>query len=173
VAGAPAYAMVGAASVLAGLFNAPLTASLLLFELTHDFDIVLPLLASAGLASLINPTAATSTAAATTAASSAKAATISAIAAAPAKTLEAERVPSRVLALPGEMRVEEALNAANANGCVRLLILTSPRTQDRGQLGIETSLADLQMASETGNPDMALNELAIVVSNFHLARVPV
>jgi len=53
VAGAPAYAMVGAASVLAGLFNAPLTSSLLLFELTRDYDIILPLMASAGLASLI------------------------------------------------------------------------------------------------------------------------
>lgn len=47
--------MVGAASVLAGFFNAPLTAALLLFELTHNFDIVLPLMASAGVASLINP----------------------------------------------------------------------------------------------------------------------
>jgi hypothetical protein len=47
--------MVGAASVLAGFFNAPLTSSLLLFELTKDFDIVLPLMASAGLSSLINP----------------------------------------------------------------------------------------------------------------------
>ena len=55
VAGAPAYAMVGAASCLSGIFNAPLTASLLLFELTHDFDVVLPLMLSAGLSSLINP----------------------------------------------------------------------------------------------------------------------
>lgn len=56
VAGAPAYAMVGAASVLAGLFNAPLTSALLMFELTRDYDIILPLMASAGLASLIaNP----------------------------------------------------------------------------------------------------------------------
>jgi H+/Cl- antiporter ClcA len=53
VAGAPAYAMVGAASVLAGLFNAPLTSALLMFELTRDYDIILPLMASAGLASLI------------------------------------------------------------------------------------------------------------------------
>ena len=55
VADAPAYAMVGAASVLAGLFNAPLTASLLLFELTRDYEIILPILASAGFSSFINP----------------------------------------------------------------------------------------------------------------------
>jgi len=55
VAPEQAYAMVGAASVLAAFFNAPLTGSLLLFELTHDFDVVLPLMASAGLASLISP----------------------------------------------------------------------------------------------------------------------
>ena len=55
VAPASAYAMVGAASVLSGCFNAPLTGSLLLFELTNDFNIVLPLMVSAGLASLINP----------------------------------------------------------------------------------------------------------------------
>ena len=48
-----AYAMVGAASVLASLFRAPLTASLLLFELTRNYDVLLPLLASAGLGSLI------------------------------------------------------------------------------------------------------------------------
>jgi H+/Cl- antiporter ClcA len=35
VAGSPAYAMVGAASVLASMFRAPLTGSLLLFELTR------------------------------------------------------------------------------------------------------------------------------------------
>ena len=35
IAGPPAYAMVGAASVLASMFRAPLTGSLLLFELTR------------------------------------------------------------------------------------------------------------------------------------------
>jgi len=45
--------MVGAASVLAALFRAPLTASLLLFELTRDYDVILPLMASAGVGSLV------------------------------------------------------------------------------------------------------------------------
>ena len=49
----PAYAMVGAASVLAALFRAPLTASLLLFELTRDYDVILPLRAIAGIGSLV------------------------------------------------------------------------------------------------------------------------
>uniref|UniRef100_A0A7S2EG16 Chloride channel protein n=1 Tax=Trieres chinensis TaxID=1514140 RepID=A0A7S2EG16_TRICV len=53
MSGVPAYAMVGAASVLAALFRAPLTASLLLFECTRDYDVILPLMASAGVASLI------------------------------------------------------------------------------------------------------------------------
>ncbi len=53
VAGAPAYAMVGAASTLAAVYRAPLTSTLLLFELTKDYDIVLPLMASAGVSSLI------------------------------------------------------------------------------------------------------------------------
>jgi H+/Cl- antiporter ClcA len=53
LADVPAYAMVGAASVLAALFRAPLTASLLLFELTRDYDVILPLMASAGVGSLI------------------------------------------------------------------------------------------------------------------------
>lgn len=53
LADVPAYAMVGAASVLAALFKAPLTESLLLFELTRDYDVILPLLASAGVGSLI------------------------------------------------------------------------------------------------------------------------
>mmetsp|Transcript_544 Transcript_544/g.1009 ORF Transcript_544/g.1009 Transcript_544/m.1009 type:complete len:91 (+) Transcript_544:655-927(+) len=44
--------MVGAASVLAALFRAPLTASLLLFECTRNYDVILPLMASAGVASL-------------------------------------------------------------------------------------------------------------------------
>ena len=58
IAGAPAYAMVGAASVLAGVFTAPLTASLLLFELTDSFDVVIPLLAATGVSSLISIVAA-------------------------------------------------------------------------------------------------------------------
>ena len=52
IADGPAYAMVGAASVLAALFRAPLTASLLLFELTRDYDVILPLMVSAGIASV-------------------------------------------------------------------------------------------------------------------------
>jgi H+/Cl- antiporter ClcA len=49
----PAYAMVGGASVLAALFRAPLTASLLLFESTKNYDVILPLMASAGIGSLV------------------------------------------------------------------------------------------------------------------------
>ena len=53
VAEPPAYAMVGMAAVLAGSARAPLTALLLLFELTHDIRIVLPLMAAAGLSALL------------------------------------------------------------------------------------------------------------------------
>ena len=49
----PRYATVGAASVLAAMLRAPLTASMLLFELTRDYDVVLPLVASAGVAALV------------------------------------------------------------------------------------------------------------------------
>ena len=42
-----------AASVLAAMLRAPLTASMLLFELTRDYDVVLPLVASAGVAALV------------------------------------------------------------------------------------------------------------------------
>lgn len=49
MAGSPAYAMVGMAAVLAGSAKAPLTAILLLFELTRDYRIVLPLMAAVGL----------------------------------------------------------------------------------------------------------------------------
>ncbi|MBF2001255.1 MAG: chloride channel protein [Synechococcales cyanobacterium M58_A2018_015] len=51
MASSPAYAMVGMAAVLAGSVRAPLTAILLLFELTHDYRIVLPLMAAVGLSS--------------------------------------------------------------------------------------------------------------------------
>ena len=53
VAEAPAYAMVGMAAVLAGAARAPLTALLLLFELTRDIRIVLPLMAATGLSALL------------------------------------------------------------------------------------------------------------------------
>lgn len=49
MAGPPAYAMVGMAAVLAGSAKAPLTAILLMFELTRDYRIVLPLMAAVGL----------------------------------------------------------------------------------------------------------------------------
>lgn len=52
ISGQVPFAMVGAASVLAALFRAPLTASLLLFECTRNYDVILPLMASAGVASL-------------------------------------------------------------------------------------------------------------------------
>jgi H+/Cl- antiporter ClcA len=45
--------MIGAASVLAALFRAPLTASMVLFELTRDYDVILPLMVTAGLGSLV------------------------------------------------------------------------------------------------------------------------
>ena len=41
---APAFAMVGMAAVLAGAVHAPLTAILLLFEMTNDYRIILPLM---------------------------------------------------------------------------------------------------------------------------------
>lgn len=49
IAGSPAYAMVGMAAVLAATVRAPLTAILLLFEMTRDYRIVLPLMAAVGL----------------------------------------------------------------------------------------------------------------------------
>jgi len=49
----PAYASVGAASVLAALVRAPLAASMLLFELTRDYDVILPLIAATGVATVI------------------------------------------------------------------------------------------------------------------------
>jgi len=48
----PAYAAVGAAATLGAVFRAPLTASMLMFEVTQNHDIVLPVLAAAGLAGL-------------------------------------------------------------------------------------------------------------------------
>ena len=53
IAEPPAYAMVGMAAVLAGSARAPLTALLLLFELTHDIRIVLPLMAATGLSAAL------------------------------------------------------------------------------------------------------------------------
>jgi len=53
VADIPAYTMVGAASCLAAVFRAPLTASLLAFELTRDYEVLVPLLASAGVGTLL------------------------------------------------------------------------------------------------------------------------
>ena len=49
IAAPPAYAMVGMAAVLAASVRAPLTAILLLFELTRDYRIILPLMAAVGL----------------------------------------------------------------------------------------------------------------------------
>jgi H+/Cl- antiporter ClcA/CBS domain-containing protein len=48
IAPPPAYAMVGMAAVLAASVKAPLTAILLLFELTQNYLIILPLMAAVG-----------------------------------------------------------------------------------------------------------------------------
>jgi H+/Cl- antiporter ClcA len=49
IAAPPAYAMVGMAAVLASSARCPLTAILLMFELTRDYRIVLPVMACVGL----------------------------------------------------------------------------------------------------------------------------
>jgi H+/Cl- antiporter ClcA/CBS domain-containing protein len=49
IAAPPAYAMVGMAAVLASSTRAPLTAIILMFELTRDYRIVLPVMACVGL----------------------------------------------------------------------------------------------------------------------------
>ncbi|OMP05338.1 Cystathionine beta-synthase, core [Corchorus capsularis] len=53
VASPQAYGLVGMAATLAGVCQVPLTAVLLLFELTQDYRIVLPLLGAVGFSSLI------------------------------------------------------------------------------------------------------------------------
>ncbi len=50
----PAFAMVGMAATLAGAVHAPLTAILLLFEMTHDYRIVLPLMFAVVISMLIS-----------------------------------------------------------------------------------------------------------------------
>ncbi|MBW4553735.1 MAG: chloride channel protein [Aphanocapsa sp. GSE-SYN-MK-11-07L] len=53
IAAPPAYAMVGMAAVLASTVRAPLTAVMLLFELTRDYRIILPLMAAVGISVLL------------------------------------------------------------------------------------------------------------------------
>jgi CIC family chloride channel protein len=50
----PAFAMVGMAAVLAGAVHAPLTAVILLFEMTHDYRIILPLMFSVVVSMLVS-----------------------------------------------------------------------------------------------------------------------
>jgi len=50
----PAFAMVGMAAVLAGTVHAPMTAILLLFEMTHDYRIILPLMFAVAASMLIS-----------------------------------------------------------------------------------------------------------------------
>ncbi len=49
----PAFALVGMAAVLSGTVRAPLTAILLLFEMTGDYRIILPVMFAAGLSLLV------------------------------------------------------------------------------------------------------------------------
>lgn len=48
-----AYALVGMAAVVAGATHAPITAIVILFELTNDYEIILPLMTSSILATLV------------------------------------------------------------------------------------------------------------------------
>lgn len=50
----PAFAMVGMAAVLAGAVHAPLTATILLFEMTNDYRIILPLMFAVGISLAIS-----------------------------------------------------------------------------------------------------------------------
>lgn len=51
---APAFALVGMAAVLAGAVHAPLTAILLLFEMTNDYRIILPLMFAVAVSMLLS-----------------------------------------------------------------------------------------------------------------------
>jgi CIC family chloride channel protein len=51
---APAYALVGMGGVLAGAVHCPITAILLLFEMTHDYRIILPIMLCAVVSTLIS-----------------------------------------------------------------------------------------------------------------------
>ncbi|GMI47553.1 hypothetical protein TrCOL_g2157 [Triparma columacea] len=50
---APTYALIGAASVLSSKFKTPVFGGVLLFELTRDYDVLLPLLGSAWVGNLV------------------------------------------------------------------------------------------------------------------------
>jgi len=50
----PAFAMVGMAAVLAGTVHAPLTAVLLLFEMTRDYRIILPLMFAVAISFIVS-----------------------------------------------------------------------------------------------------------------------
>jgi len=50
----PAFALVGMAAVLAGTVHAPLTAIILLFEMTNDYHIILPLMAAVAISLLVS-----------------------------------------------------------------------------------------------------------------------
>jgi CIC family chloride channel protein len=50
----PAFAMVGMAAVLAGAVHAPLTATILLFEMTNDYHIILPLMFAVAVSLLLS-----------------------------------------------------------------------------------------------------------------------
>jgi CIC family chloride channel protein len=52
-AGPGAYALVGMAAMVAGTTHAPITAILIIFEMTHDYKIILPLMIAATIATLI------------------------------------------------------------------------------------------------------------------------
>lgn len=53
VSNVPAFAMVGGAAFLSSVFRAPLTATLLLFELTRGYELILPLLCAAGVGPIV------------------------------------------------------------------------------------------------------------------------
>ncbi|MBN1485559.1 MAG: chloride channel protein [Chloroflexia bacterium] len=51
---APAYALVGMGAVLAGAVHCPITAILLLFEMTHDYHVILPIMLSVVVSTLLS-----------------------------------------------------------------------------------------------------------------------
>jgi CIC family chloride channel protein len=52
-AGSGAYALVGMAGLVAGTTHAPMTALLIIFEMTNDYHIILPLMVTVAMASLV------------------------------------------------------------------------------------------------------------------------
>ncbi|CAI5987163.1 unnamed protein product [Closterium sp. NIES-65] len=166
---------VGMAATLAGVCQVPLTSVLLLFELTRDYRIILPLMAAVGIAAWIAAPATTppSSPSPTAPAAAAAAVPVSAAAAAPTLALTAEQQSTSSSQPPSSLEARPTSSSSLLSSAALPLAITSPGDYtDFADDSASLDVRDGVLLEEQVQRDLAVSQAMRPASSPSVAAVP-